>query len=362
MTKLNKIVIICTSLLFLFCGCSAKIDVNEELEQTIVDAEQKNVNKSENNIVETDEDNVEIAKLAEVNTQAQVVEYDGEIHFANICISDGENLILYQSSEYGEAGFYKMKVGQSEVERIELDIPEYLDVTKMTTDMYGNIYLLLTGNTEFLSEENTAKHEIWILNDKFEVSSILDISDSTEGEKLMPYQFLVDQNGSYFIQWGYGSFKGIFLDKQGKLIAKINNTVLEIDELQTAGLGQDGSVYMCYRKDEHIYISRLNMESGKLENQEQNTLFDQDELVLSIGAGTDTQLLIYSTNSGIWAYDQEENYLENRVAMNESDTPFDTYILIRKFLPDGRLLLIENITNTNGELGKRILKYIPAGK
>lgn len=59
----------------------------------------------------------------------------------------------------------------------------------------------------------------------------------------------------------------------------------------------------------------------------------------------------------------EENTAKHEICiLNESDTPFDTYILIRKFLPDGRLLLIENITNTNGELGKRVFKYIPAGK
>lgn len=60
----------CKSNFFFFFGCSAKIDADEELEQTIVDDEITYVKEPVKDIVEADGDKIKIPKSVEVNTQS----------------------------------------------------------------------------------------------------------------------------------------------------------------------------------------------------------------------------------------------------------------------------------------------------
>ena len=76
-------------------------------------------------------------------------------------------------------------------------------------------------------------------------------------------------------------------------------------------------------------------------------------------AGTDTNLLLFSPYSGVWACDIEKGIFENRVEIPDMDYRKDTEYWPLTFLKDGRLLLLGRSV---GEASGFLMKYIPAGR
>ena len=103
------------------------------------------------------------------------------------------------------------------------------------------------------------------------------------------------------------------------------------------------------------------MQDGTIVEEYLLVELESRDQILAIGPGTDSDLLLYGSISGIWAWNKENNELENRYALSEADISYDEYVVIRAFLEDGRLLLVENVSEA-GELTGRIYKYIPAGR
>ncbi len=91
-----------------------------------------------------------------------------------------------------------------------------------------------------------------------------------------------------------------------------------------------------------------------------------------MSCGTDTNLLLFSPYSGVWAYDNENEIIENRVPLSELGFESNAELYPLTFLPDGRLILLEKtangkndnqINNIVDESSKNwLIKYIPAGK
>jgi hypothetical protein len=116
------------------------------------------------------------------------------------------------------------------------------------------------------------------------------------------------------------------------------------------------------------------MENGSIENINTAIYFQGDENFAALAPGTDTNLLLCSLYSGVWAIaplqqntdfsannrgeqlDTDNGVLENRVPLAEigieiGETPVG-------FLPDGRLLIIK----PQADGGSSLFKYVPAGR
>lgn len=263
------------------------------------------------------------------------------------CESDGENIYLV----YGDAGeldLYNMPIGSDEHSRINIDNPEEMVICHIAIDIYGNKHLIVAGN-------NYEEWFIWRLNESNQIEKVIDISDYFEIRQ-MPHWFLVDKDGTYYLQWVI-SRDGVIIDREGALKHKFTLKSLETRWTYEVAVGKDGLIYIVYYDaDEKLRIGEFDTENGSIKKENTSLCFADDETFSEMSAGTDTNLLLFSPYSGVWAYDYEKEVLENRVSLSDLGLTKDANYVPLTFLPDGRLLLLE-------KSGKDTrLKYIPAGK
>ncbi|MDE7224065.1 MAG: hypothetical protein K2O34_09825, partial [Acetatifactor sp.] len=118
-----------------------------------------------------------------------------------------------------------------------------------------------------------------------------------------------------------------------------------------------GRIYLVYRdRDEKLEIGEFDVENCTIKREAAPLCFSGDEVFSEMSSGTDTNLLLFSPYSGVWAYDHEKGILENRVPLSDIGVTRDANFSPLTFLPDGRLLLLERSRNDT------YLRYIPAGK
>lgn len=293
-----------------------------------------------------------------VNTQAVDVTYeirDGIDVFnaTQRCCSDGENIYL----AYGQTDLYIMPLGADYHSPANLDNSEGLYVCNIAMDRYGGIHLLLT-NSDY------DKWVIWRLGGDYQTEQVIDISAYFE-TKRQPVVFQLDQDGNYYLMWPINR-DGIVVDSEGALRHRVTPKTLGIKWIYQAAVGKDGQIYLVYSDgDEKLKIGALDVESGALTEGSAELCFPDSENFTAMSRGTDTNLLLYSPYSGVWAYDQEQGIMENRVPL--SDMGFDKGITVYPlaFLADGRLLIggfKEGADTGEDGFKQRFLKYVPAGK
>lgn len=283
-----------------------------------------------------------------VNTRAEEIHYHSgdDIHLGSAmrrCRSDGDNIYLV----YGGLDLYVMPISADEHSRADIDNPEGLDVCNITMDIYGRIHLLMSrGGEEWF---------IWRLDEDYQIEKVTDVSAYFETPRV-PVCFLIDKDGTYCFLWSIDR-DGIIVDSEGELKHRFNPKSLEIRWIYEAAAGKDGRIYLVYSDgDDKLKIGELDVESGAVKKEASALCFPGSENFTSMSGGTDTNLLLFSPYSGIWAYDHENGVMENRVPLSEIgfDNCPEFYPL--GFLADGRLLLMGWSDNDY------YLKYIPAGK
>ncbi|MCM1119131.1 MAG: hypothetical protein NC543_07195 [bacterium] len=263
------------------------------------------------------------------------------------CKSDGKNIYLVYGTA-GEPDLYVMSMGSDEQGQAHIDNPDEMVVCHVAVDIYGRVHLIVAGN-------DFNEWFIWQLNESYQVEKVIDISSYFE-VKQMPNWFLVDKDGTYYLQWLL-SRDGVILDSEGDLIHRIFLKSFATRWTYEAAVGKNGHIYIVYRDgDEGIRIGEFDTESGTIKKEESKLCFSRDELFSEMASGTDTNLLLFSPISGVWAFDDEKDILENRVKLSDVDLSGGKEFWPLTFLPDGRLFLLE-------KRGKdKYLRYIPAGK
>lgn len=267
---------------------------------------------------------------------------------AHRCQSDGENLYLVYGAA-GELDLYVMPIGADEHFQANIDNPEGMVICHIAIDIYGKMHLLVGGN-------NFEEWYIWCLDENKQVEEVINVSDYFD-IKQMAHWFLVDKEGNYYLQWVL-SRDGVILDSEGTLKHRFTLESLDIGWIYEAAVGKDGLIYVIYRDrgDEKVRIGEFDVESGSIIKEDSPLYFSCDEIFNGMSRGTDTNILLFSRYSGIWAYDQEQGILENRVPLSEMGLARDEESYPLTFLPDGRFVLLQG-----GKDGIHI-KYIPARK
>lgn len=273
------------------------------------------------------------------------------------CVSDGKNIYLV----HGEPDLYVMPIGTDEHNPANIDNPEGMDVCNIALDTFGRIHLLMAGR-------NNEEWFIWRLDESYQVEKVIDISACFE-TKHMPLWFLIDKDGTYYFQWVIDR-DGIIVDSEGVLKHRFTPESLGTRWIYEAAAGKNGQIYLVYsNSDVKLEIGRLDMKKCLIENETPALHFAGNEIFNAMSGGTDTNLLLFSPYSGVWAYDNENGIIENRVPLSDIGFGFDTEFWPLTFLPDGRLLLLgQNVKDNHADgvddesIKHWFLKYIPAGK
>lgn len=337
--------------IFILYGCGQRVNTEVDRDSSLSTTDDNRINE-ENDMQFTETE--EKMKAEDIHYYSKDgIDLSRALHR---CVSDGKNIYLV----HGEPDLYIMPIGTDEHIPANIDNPEGMDVCDIALDTYGRIHLLVAGrgNEEWF---------IWRLDESYQVDKKIDISAYFEMVQ-MPFWFLIDKDGTYYIQWVIGR-DGIIVDSEGVLKHKFTLESLGTRWTYEAAVGSDGEIYLVHGdKDVKLEIGKFDMENCLIENGNPIIYFPGSEVFSLMSGGTDTNLLIFSPYSGVWACDTESGIMENRVPL--SDIGFDSGKEFRPltFLRDGRLILLgqtvnENNTDAAGEsFNHRLLKYIPVGK
>ena len=305
---------------------------------------------------ESDEISESLSRLEiPVNTQAEDVPYLSEdgidpMRAIHRCVSDGKNIFL----AYNEPDIFVMPIGADKHSPANIENPDGMSVCNVAIDTYGKIHLLMAG-------QNYEEWYIWCLDEDYQVERGIDISAYFE-TKQMPMWFLIDKDGTFYLQWSLNR-NGIILDREGVMLHKTTPETLGLGWIYEAAVGKDGQIYLAYKDDDKLEIGALDVENCSIKKEASSLSFANNETFSAMSAGTDTNLLLYSPNSGVWAYDNENGVHENRVALSDICFGNDMEYWPLTFVPDGRLLLLGKTINSNVTKPVELLmKYIPAGR
>ncbi|MCL2253729.1 MAG: hypothetical protein FWC09_04720 [Lachnospiraceae bacterium] len=264
--------------------------------------------------------------------------------------TDGEKLYFLTA-----LGFYSMPIGTDELAPINIEIPEGMDVYNFALDRYGRMHLII-------AERDEDEFFIWRLDENYQVDKVIDISAYIETIQMPRWHrwFMVLDDGTYYIQWGMVQ-DGIIVSSDGELMHTFTLESLGIGWVRQVAVGKDGYIYIvCGSQEDNRKIVKLDTSKCLIEDVNPALYFPGGELFRTMSGGTDTNLLLYSIYSGVWACDTESGILENRVSLTDIglglDNDSDLWKLI--ILPDGRLFV--SARSVDGDAV--IHKYIPVGK
>lgn len=352
--------LIFVGLIISLCGCSSE---NTELNPSTVEMETSE-NVVENHLTEEvipssepSMDFTESRTKLPVNITDETITAEGEgIHLAKVFASTGDQLYFCQWAREGrEAALYELEIGNSLLQEKDIEIPSDMDIYGMACGTSGNLYFLmrtsLTASENVISVIREVDREGNILQD-------LAISDGLQKKLPILQAFIIDNDGNYYIR---GMTSTMYISGEGAVLWETKDSDLGISNSYAATMDADGDIYIAYQKNQNTYIGTLNLQDGTIAKEYFLEALESRDQILAIGPGTDSNLLLYGSISGIWAWNKENNELEDRNVLSEADIAYNEYVVIRAFLEDGRLLLVENVSEA-GELTGRIYKYIPAGR
>ena len=152
----------------------------------------------------------------------------------------------------------------------------------------------------------------------------------------------------------------IRIGKDGKVLWEMDNQSMGISRSYAAEAVED-IIYISYQKDGITCIGEVSSADGSLCKEYPLAGISDSDPVMTMKQGTDSTLLLYGSSSGIWAWTPDGNRIEKRADIKEAQLPYDEIIVARKFLSDGRLLLVKHILD-NDNLAGITCQYIPGGR
>jgi len=351
----RKAFIILLIVIFNLSGCGQSENNNIDSDNLLSD---KKLTETENKETDALPKPLEVS----INTNAKDIYYNSEddinlFRSLHRCESDGKNIYLV----HGEPDLYIMPIGTDEHNPANIDNPAGMNVCQITVDIYGRIHLLI------VSQDNK-EWFIYQLDESYQVDRVIDISAYIEQKRVPPW-FLIDKDGTYYLQWLYER-NGIIVDSEGVLKHRTTPESLGTVWIYEAAVGKDGEIYLVHGvSEEKEEIAKLDVKNGLIENVNPAIYFPGGEIFSLMSSGTDTNLLLFSPLSGVWACDTENGTLENRVPISGIGFSSDMEFWPFTFLPDGRLFLGgSTISKDNADDGGDedfklpLLKYIPVGK
>lgn len=335
-------------LIVFLCGCGKDyITVGPERKEQEEKADRYNDN-FEDEVLWSEKVPEKIIIPFNTTEETVVGEWNNE-RLAKVFAAVGSEMYFCQwEKEDKKAALYKIEIGQTKLQEVDIDIPEGMNIYAMTSDVYNNLHILLRTK---VSSNDEVKSIIRTLDDEGNFIGDLDISEAIQGEISLHQAFEADTKGNFYIT---GLWDTMGIDSDGNRMWMIENRMLGIGDTYTAVLGVDEKLYMPYEKEDTLYLGKFDTINGDLETEYSLSDMDSNDRILAMGLDRDGGLVLYSNVSGIWRWNADIDSMSHLRELSETNLPENEYILIRAFLADGRLLLTKNVDDDG-----RIYQYIP---
>ena len=238
----------------------------------------------------------------ELTAQDQIINYSGEMRI-DAAAAFGNTLYIGERSNKAngsQACLYQLELGSDKPVKMEVQVPDGMDISMMTCDGKGNLCLLLT-QSENGSFENV-RSCLWKLSPEGEELEKADINQIS-GTK-MPYQAIAaDKDGRIYLAEWKGAKKSqriLVLNEDCTLAGSIT-----CDDGDVRGLGRarNGEVYGVLMAG-HEWIPTIvgfDIQNFTIDEKYSNVLPDDVGAFDTMGAGTDSDLLIWGPY-GIYTY------------------------------------------------------------
>lgn len=342
----NKKVVVCLIFLIGFILAACK-NVNkvaiDELDKD--DIAQEEIIEKEEKVDST------LTNISEASNQEAVVFYAGGDFIKSVFAVGGDMLFIYGINPNGKKFLGYMNKEENVFQEISVDYPENMRAFNMTVDDDNQCHILWMSTEKVTLDGQTLdlityeESYITIVNARDGINAEIDVSHIFNKERKRPYCFITDRDGNYYFENGEEIVK---VSPKGILVMEI----ICPGWVEGIGMGKSGTVYCTYENENGDKML------GKIVNEKfvscELDLPDSDAIYGNISAGTDTEVLMYNKDGGVYIYDDVKNVIEPRIASN--DLPIQGEEVVGYgFLGDGRLCLLTQKEET-------IFYYVPAGK
>ncbi len=353
-------------LLICLCGCAGKNTVRNSHavnDAHILSGEDDAVNRAsghestESAPYKTPPEQVNDApKPVPVNTAAETITIDWNGESLSRAVACPGNKMYFSQWEFEnrKSALYEMNIGENSLLPSDLPVPEGMEVKAMAEDNAGHLHLLLRPSS---GQPETSVSLIREIDRTGGIVRDVDISEAVKGRYVLWQAFLADSSGNYYIK---DLDYMIRIGKDGKVLWEMDNQSMGISRSYAAEAVED-IIYISYQKDGITCIGEVSSADGSLCKEYPLAGISDSDPVMTMKQGTDSTLLLYGSSSGIWAWTPDGNRIEKRADIKEAQLPYDEIIVARKFLSDGRLLLVKHILD-NDNLAGITCQYIPGGR
>lgn len=307
-------------------------------------------------------------KLIDRNTTFEKVEYFGIYTILNVaCYKDK---LYFTTQESGE-GICEMALGDSYTDRLLCTFSENEYGTVIATDVYGNVYTVVSEKDE---NNNTTASSLWKITSEGEVVYQTDFFSQIEG--MSPTGIGADKDGyAYVVMKGVSQCSILIFSESGEYSGKIELDTKSYSLLDAIGRCADGYVYVALadkeKGDDDEWggaIARLDGKNHLLTIQDVSNVVSDRGSFGCIGSTSADDFVIFGpTYDDIYGGNCNDEIMVLSTKIS-SDIPEGLLGAKCIVLDDGRILSVKNRFGGMDEDGNTIYKkegiefyYIPIG-
>lgn len=290
------------------------------------------------------------AAAVEASDKKATVYYAGESFKKSVFAAGGNMLYVCGIKDDGSYFLGYMQKEADVFQEFDVDMDEGMRAFDMVVDSQGRCHILWMSvekielNGQLLDSINFESGYITVVNSGGELEKEIDISGILASRRTRPFCFVVDRESNYYVESGKDLIQIMPDGAQGKVAACDG-------WIEGVGVGKSGAVYCTYAEEGGgRRLARLEGDGFSVCDAE---LPEAQPVYAGIYAGTDSEILLFNKDSGIFAYDGNE--IEARVSREELPVT-DDGIAGYDILSDGRACILSQ------ENGTTVFYYIPAGK
>lgn len=279
----------------------------------------------------------------DLKTEDCVLEVEGEIRAV---FFSGTKDALYLSEMRSKFNgnktcLYRLETSGGMPVKMDVEAPEGLNFTQSATDMDGNLCVLLGAYGE--TREEKPKPQLWRIAPDGEVKDRLKLPETVGETDIYEQMIAIDSSGRYYLKSIVSAVETVLvLDSDGEPLSSIP---CGSDDLWALGRGRDGKVYgiLMAGEDWIPTVVAFDVEKGKIDKKYEGVLPADLGAYNRIGAGTDSDLLIWGP-SGIYSYNLGDEKAVQRLGPWELPDAGAVCIL-----PDGRTVFEKSRIITEGD-------------
>ena len=305
-------------------------------------------------------------ELISKNTNFEKVDYSGTYTIFNI--TNYKDKLYFTTQESGE-GICEMKLGDAYTEKLFCTFSENQYGTVLTTDVYGNVYVVVSSKDE---NEKINAMELWKLTPEGEI--VFQTDFLSQIGKMSVTGIGTDKDGYVYVRvMGINEASILVFNDSGEYSGEIDTESKKYSLIEAIGRCADGYVYVALADKEigedKIWggaIARLDGKNNSMTIQDISGIVSERGSFGCIGSSSISDFVIFGPT-----YD--EIYLANyNKGTTVADAKISTYVsngltMSRNIiLDDGRLLSIKGWFGGYDENGDTIYKkegiefyYIP---